>query len=223
MVNRIASPKDQIRSLILQYLYDRNANATSARGKRGAAVKIGDMRRDLKAQHGLAREEVVANLRYLISQGWAEEQTQDRVVPTNGGRQIPSTTIYYAITAAGIDKIEGPGEYTPRDRFAGIVINANGRNTVTVGDGNQVNVKYEEPAEALASLADAIKHCDDLDPDQQMDLIADIDTIQSQLARSEPKPAVIKAAWESIEPLSKIASFASLVLNVGRQIGQFLV
>lgn len=222
MVSRIAMPKDQIRSLILQYLYDRNSNATSARGKRGAAVKIGDMRRDLKSQHGLSREEVVSNLRYLISQRWAEEQSQDRVVPTTGGRQIPSTTIYYAITAAGIDKIEGPSDFTPRDRFAGIVINASGRNTVTVGDGNQVNVKYEEPAEALASLADAIKHCDELDPDHKMDLIVDINTIQTQFARSEPKPKTIQDVWESIEPLSKIMSLANLVLNVGQQLGQFL-
>lgn len=222
MVNRIARPNDLIRSLILRYLYTRNASATSARGKRGAAVKISDIRRDLKEQHGLARGEVVANLRYLISQGWVEEQSRDRVVPTNGGRQIPSVTIYYAITAAGIDKIEGPSEYTPRDRFAGIVINATGRNTVTVGDGNQVNLKYEAPAEALASLSDAVKHCDELDPERQMDVIADIDTIQSQLARSEPKSMVIQSAWESIKPLSEIALLAKLVLQVGQQIGQFL-
>lgn len=224
MVSRISRPNDEIRSLIIWYLYDRNHNATSVRGKKGAAVKIMDMRRELKLKEGLTVNEVMSNLTYLISQGWVEEQLHARVVPTSGGQQIPSTTKYYAITACGIDKIEGPSEYTPRDRFAGIVnISANGQSTVTVGDGNQVNVKFEEQAEALATLAQAVKRCRELSPDQQRNLIVDIDTIQAQLARLEPKPTVIKAAWESIEPASKIASLANHVLNVTKQISQFLI
>ena len=85
MAARIPRSNDQIRSLILKYLYDRNANATSTRGKRGAAVKIMDMRRDLKQEQGLCCNEVMANLTYLISQGWVEEQKHARVVPVNGG------------------------------------------------------------------------------------------------------------------------------------------
>lgn len=221
--NSSRQSNDQVRSLILRYLYDRNASATSARGKRGAAVKIGDMRRELKEMHRLTREQVVSNLRYLISQGWVEEQTQERVVPTNAGRQIPSATIFYAITARGIDKIEGPSDYTPRDRFAGILnINANGQNTVTVGDGNQISVKYEEQGEALAALSDDIKQSADLSPDRKMDAVADIDTIQAQLARSSPNVGVIRSAWASIEPLTKIATLASSVLEVGEKLTPLL-
>lgn len=223
MVARNDRPNDQVRSLILKYLYDRNANATSVRGKKGAAVKIMDLRRDLKSRHELLVNEVVSNLTYLISQCWVEEQQQARVVPTSGGQQIPSTTSYYAITAAGMDKIEGPSEYTPRDRFAGIVnINASGQSTVTVGDGNQVNVQYEEQAKTLASLADAIKHCEELEPTRQRDAIADIDTIQAQFARSSPSMEVISAAWSSIEPLTKIATLANLVMSVGEKLAPFL-
>lgn len=223
MVTRISRSNDQIRSLILRYLYDRNSSATSARGKRGAAVKIGDMRRDLKELHSLTREEVVSNLRYLISQGWVEEQSHQRVVPTNGGRQIPSTTIYYAITATGIDKIEGPSEYTPRDRFAGIVnVNASGQSTVMVGDGNQVNIKYEEEGEALAALCQAIKQSTELSAERKMDAVADIDTIQAQLARSEPILSVIADAWSSIEPLAAITSLAGFVMAVGDKLAHFL-
>ncbi len=224
MVARIARPKDQVRSLILQYLYNRNANATSLRGKKGAAVKIMNLRQDLKSHHGLSVSEVVSNLTYLINNGWVEEQQQARVVPTSGGQQIPSMTSYYAITAAGVDKVEGPSEYTPRDRFAGIVnnINASGQSTVTVGDGNQVNVQYEEQAETLASLADAIKHCDELEATRQRDAIADIDTIQAQFARSTPSTQVIRAAWSSIEPLTQIATLASVVMSVGEKLAPYL-
>ena len=224
MVARIDRPQDPNRSLILQYLYDRNANGTSLRGRRGTAVKIMDLRKNLKSRHGLSASEVVSNLTYLISNGWVEEQQQARVVPISGGQQIPSTTSYYAITAAGIDKVEGPSEYTPRDRFAGIVnnINASGQSTVTVGDGNQVNVQYEEQAKTLASLADAIKHCGELEPTLQRDAIADIDTIQAQFARSTPSRQVIQAAWSSIKPLTRIATLANLVISVGEKLAPYM-
>ena len=46
---------NEIRRIMLQYFYDRNRNATSARGKKGSAVKISDVKRELKAAHGLAQ------------------------------------------------------------------------------------------------------------------------------------------------------------------------
>ena len=66
------------RRIMLQYFYDRNRNATSARGKKGSAVKISDVKRELKADHGLAQQEVQSNLTYLISQGWVEEDTVEK-------------------------------------------------------------------------------------------------------------------------------------------------
>jgi len=60
----------EIRRIMLRYFYDRNKNATSARGKKGSAVKISDVKRELKASHSLAQSEVQSNLTYLISQGW---------------------------------------------------------------------------------------------------------------------------------------------------------
>jgi hypothetical protein len=46
---------NEIRNVILQYFYDRNKNATSARGKQGFAIKISDVRKELKASHGLTQ------------------------------------------------------------------------------------------------------------------------------------------------------------------------
>jgi hypothetical protein len=70
---RALRSNDAIRTILLQYFYDRNKNATSARGKRGFAIKISDIRKELKASHDLAQQEVVGNLNYLMSQGWIEE------------------------------------------------------------------------------------------------------------------------------------------------------
>ena len=70
----------EIRQLMLQYFYDRNANATSARGKKGAAVKISDVKKELKAGYGLKPQQIVSNLTYLISQGWIEEESVEKVL-----------------------------------------------------------------------------------------------------------------------------------------------
>jgi hypothetical protein len=53
---------NEIRTIMLQYFYGRNKNATSARGEQGFAVRISDIRKELKASHGLTREEVMSNL-----------------------------------------------------------------------------------------------------------------------------------------------------------------
>jgi hypothetical protein len=144
----------EIRTIVLRYFYDRNATATSARGKRGYAVKISDVRKELKAGHGLSQQEVMSNLNYLLSQGWVEEDKVEKSVPLPSGTVIPNTTSYYKITAAGIDKIEGPGEFT-MEKFKGIKIEATGQNIITVGDGNQVNAQYQDVAAALVELKQA--------------------------------------------------------------------
>jgi hypothetical protein len=51
------NPNDEIRSRILQYFYDRNATATSRFGKRGSAIKISDVKRELKGLHGLTQQQ----------------------------------------------------------------------------------------------------------------------------------------------------------------------
>jgi hypothetical protein len=102
---------NEIRNIMLRYFYDRNKNATSARGKKGSAVKISDVKKQLKAAQGLSQQEVQSNLTYLISQGWVEEESVEKSFTAPGGTVIPSSTNYFKITAAGIDKIEGPGEF----------------------------------------------------------------------------------------------------------------
>jgi hypothetical protein len=76
----------------------------------------------------------------LISQGWVEEESVEKSFTAAGGTVIPSSTNYYKITAAGIDKIEGSGEFT-MPKFHGIKIEATGQNIITLGDGNQIKCK----------------------------------------------------------------------------------
>src|SRR5258706_15023664 len=109
---RQALTNNEIRKIMLRYFYDRNRNATSTRGMKGSSVKISDVKRELKASYELSQQEVQSNLTYLISQGWVKEDAVEKSYTAPGGTVIPSTTNFYTITAPGIDKIEGPGEFT---------------------------------------------------------------------------------------------------------------
>ena len=90
----IPSSNTEIRRIMLRYFYDRNKNATSARGKKGSAVKISDVKRELKTANGLTQQEVQSNLTYLISQGWVEEDTVEKSFTAPGGTLIPSSTSF---------------------------------------------------------------------------------------------------------------------------------
>jgi hypothetical protein len=206
---------DQARGIILKYLYDRNQNATSRRGKTtGAAVTISVMRADLKASHGLSVHQVHSNLTYLESQGWVEDQPVQKSFTTPAGGVIPSTTHFFIITAAGIDRLRGPSMFT-RDRFEGIKIEATGQNVITLGDGNQVNARFENLGKALSELRQAIKDSEKIDEAQKMELVVDVDTIQTQLAKLTPDRGLVKNLWEGINRAAAVAGLTDAAVKVG--------
>jgi hypothetical protein len=210
----------EIRAIILRYFYDRNANATSTKGKKGAAVKIRDVKAELKASAGLTQQQVVGNLTYLLSQGWVAKESVQKDFQPAGGAVIHQTTDYYLISAAGIDKIEGQGEFT-MPKFHGIKIEATGQNIITVGDGNQVDAAYGNIGEALSELRDAITQSLISERDK-LSYVADIDTIQSQLAKPTPSRAIIAAAWTTVKAAASINGCITLVHKVGGLLAPFL-
>jgi len=217
---REALTTNQIRRFMLKYFYERNRNATSAMGKKGSAIKISDVKAELKAKHGLTQQEVQSNLTYLLSQGWIEEKQVKKEFQPRGGSVIPSTTSYYQITAPGIDKIEGPGEFT-MPKFHDIKIEATGQNIITLGDGNQVDAQFGNIGEALAELRKAITDSGAEERDK-LAFVADIETIQSQLAKPTPNNNIIAAAWETVKGAAAISGCVGLVQKVAGLISGFL-
>lgn len=206
---------DEVRDIVLRYLYDRNQNATSRRGKNtGAAVTISVMRADLKASHGLTGQQIHSNLTYLESQGWVKDQSVTKSFTTSTGAVVPSETSYFIITAAGIDRIGGPSMFT-RDRFEGIKIEATGQNIITLGDGNQVNARFEALGESLTALRKAIKESRRIDETQKMELVVDVDTLQTQLARPTPNREFISRLWEGIDRAASLAGLTDLAVKIG--------
>jgi hypothetical protein len=223
---KIKNPKavrstNEVRALILRYFYDRHRCATSPRGKKGFAVKITDIKRELKAAHDLAQTDVVSNLSYLMSQGWIDEERIEKNVPLKSGTVVPQSTSYYKINARGIDKIEGEGEFT-MDKFKGINIKAIGQNIITVGDGNQVDAHFEDAAGALVDLKQALLATSSVTEQQKFEAVADIDSIQSQLAKATPSKGVIQAAWEGLKKLDTVLGIADKVSRLAGLLRPFL-
>jgi hypothetical protein len=201
------NPNDLVRKQILQYFYDRNAGATSARGKKGSAMKISDVKRELKTKYGLTQQSVISNLTYLIDRGWVKKCEVQKTVNVAGGT-IPSTVTWYQISATGIDKIEGGSEFEPKDRYAGIEVNATGTNVITLGDGNVVNARFSELRERLDDLKSQITSSGALSEKQKFDVAVDIESFKDQLAKESQDKAILGPLWTGIE---RIASIAGLV------------
>ncbi len=221
-VTQTTLTNDQIRDIILRYLYRRNQNATSRRGKgTGSAVTISVMRADLKASDGLTVQQIHSNLTYLESQGWVKDQPVTKSFATGTGAVIPSETSYFIITAAGIDRIGGLSVFT-RDRFEGIKIEATGQNIITLGDGNQVNAQFQALGESLSDLRRAIKESNKLTEPEKVDLVVDVDTLQTQLGRTTPNRELIARLWDDINRAASLAGLADTAMKVGGLIAGLL-
>ena len=213
VVSQVQRTNEDIRGLLLQYFYDRNDKATSVRGKRkGSSVRIGDMKKELKATQGLTQQEILRNLTYLISQGWVEEDSVQKAYRTPKGTIQPSETKYYKITAAGIDKIEGEGEYTMKNEPA-VKIEAIGQNLITVGDGNRINVSFGDLGNALSELKNEIASSSATE-NEKTDCIADVNTIQSQLAKPNPNKGVIETLWNVLKGTAVVSGCTTLAEKI---------
>jgi hypothetical protein len=60
-----------------------------------------------------------------------QEDVIEKSYTAPGGTVIPSTIHFYTMTAPGIDKIEGPGEFT-MPKLHGIKVEATGQNIITL-------------------------------------------------------------------------------------------
>lgn len=202
--------EDQIRELVHRYFYDRYKKGRGERGKNGIAAKISVVRKELKVLHGLSQQEIARALTYLIDEGWVRREEEQKMFQTPGGTMRPATAVYYRITSPGVTKIEGDSEYT-MPKFQGININATGQNIITLGDNNQVDARYESIGNKLIEFKDAVRAAADVDDSAKLSIVADVDSMQSQLAKPEPNRPVLRAIWAGIERLTTATSLAANV------------
>ena len=193
----MTNPNDQIRQQMLQYFYDRNQNATSLKGKKGSHVKISDAKKELNQKYGLSQMQVMAQLNYLISSGWVDQVSEERTFITKTGTQQPSKIEWYAITAKGIDRIEGESSHFMRQNpYSNVNITAV-NSAVQLGNGNVVDKSFVGLANELEQLRQAVVESD-LSEEEKIAVIAEVETINGQLAKPNPNKLIVKAAWDAI-------------------------
>jgi hypothetical protein len=217
-----ANPNDEIRESILRYFYKRNAYATSRFGKKGSAVKISDVKAELKALRGLSQQQVMSNLTHLIDRGWVMTVDQEKTISRSRGTTVPSVVTFYEITAQGIEKIEGPSQFQPPDRYRGINIHAIGANVITLGDGNYVNVAYQYLFQQLSELKEAISGSEQMADEHKLEVAVDIETLKDQLAKKQPDAEVVRRLWPGIDKAAAVAGLASLALEISQLIAKVI-
>lgn len=202
--------ESEVRHMVLNYFHERYLNGRSERGdSTGVAAKISVIKRDLKNAHGLKQQEVQRALTYLMDQGWVTREEEQKSFSTKMGTTMPAVTPYYRISAAGIDKIEGESEFT-MPKFHGINIEATGQNIITIGDGNQVDARFESIANNLAAFKDEVRANTELSDSDKLAVVADVESMQAQLAKPEPNRPVLRAIWAGIE---KVVTGTTLAAN----------
>jgi hypothetical protein len=214
------NPNDKIRQQILSWFYERNASATSQYGKKGSAAKISDVKAGLKSKYGMKQQQVIANLTYLIDKAWINKSEVQKTVHVKGGT-VPSTVVWYEISAAGIDKMEGESEFKQSARYAGININATGTNVITLGDGNVVNAQFANLHSELTNLQKSIAKAE-LPEEKKLDVSVDVESIKDQLAKSQPDKTIIGRLWQRVQDVATAGGFVDAVQKVAPLISGLL-
>jgi len=83
-----------------------------------------------------------------------------------------------------------------------------------LGDGNIVNVSYQELHNELNNLKNEIKKRSEFSESQKLDLVADIETIKDQLIKSKPDKTIITKIWGGIEKIVTGANLIELITKV---------
>ena len=185
-------------------------------------MKISEVKSELREKHGLTQSQVASQLTYLISSGWVAKVSDERSFTTKGGTQIPRAQEWYVITADGIDRIEeSSSAFMRQSPYSNVNITAV-NSAVQLGNGNVVNESFVGLAEELERLTQAIAESD-LSSEEKVAAIADIETINGQLAKPNPSKEIIKIAWRTLAN-SKAASLiqsASGLVKIGEGLGLF--
>lgn len=223
MVERTAkAPKrglelDEIRGLLLDYLYQHHRNA---RGVRAQELKVSDIQRALKELHGMAGKDVAASLDYLVQKGWVREIVRERTFTTNRGATVPQEKVSYKISDTGIDHVEGESRFKKQSPFGSINI-GNVQGAVVVGDHNVVNNQFVPLVEHLSSLEWTISKLDIPDA-EKLSAVADIETIKGQLAKPDPDRGILKKAWDGVEGVVTAHGFGTVLLEAGRHLAPLI-
>lgn len=206
---KIQLSEDEIRNMILEYLYNAWKNP---RGMESHKLKISQIFSDLKKK-GIERKYVIRNLHYLIETKWVIEEIKESQFFT-GKMRVPTEKKTYSISKDGIDFFEGNSKFQKSNKFAGINISNIEKSVIVLGNNNVVRNEYKELSEALDKFGNQIRMSSEFSDVEKMDYQAEIETIKAQLAKSNPDKSIIKKSWEALKAVATIRGVAGLYTQI---------
>jgi len=191
---------DEIREILLEYLYNSWYNS---RGMEGVRQKLTDIEGGVKRKYpDLKRQEIVRNLYFLSELGWVHIDKEEKTFRTERA-SYPSTSVYFRISAEGITRYEGKSKFQKiQNPYIGINLNeVKGITAINIGDGHQIVVSsdYKPLYEVLVDLEKAIQESKEISNEQKLTIVSNIETIKAQLSNQTPDKSIIRKVWENIE------------------------
>lgn len=199
---------DEIRELILEYLYSKYKRSRSVTG---AGVRRREIKQALKGK-GLKEQEIASNLYYLIQSGWIEENKKTFLI-TRGQGTIKAENVSYTITDKGINHFEGPSKFQKIQKLEGINI-TNIQGVTVIGDGNYVYNQYSNLYRSLDLLGEEIRRTDRLSDEEKLNYQAEIETIKSQLLKPNPERSILGTAWNVLKGVATIGGVVGALETV---------
>lgn len=201
---------DEIRELILSYLFTKYKRTRSVKG---VGVPPSTIKRELKRKHGLTENEVASNLYFLIRQGWVDEVEEKYEFTRRNGITFHGSKTFYRISDYGISHFEGSSKFQRPQRFEGINI-MNVQGAMAIGDGNIVQNQYSDLYRNLDLLGEGVRRSNEFSDVEKLNYQAEIETIKSQLAKPLPDKGILQKAWEKLKPLATVGGIVSLFETV---------
>ena len=202
----MANPNDVVRDVILRHLY---LVHSKARSPKSAGLMIRELAQVLKP-NGFKQQEVASNLDYLVQKGWVREVVEHRSFTTPRGTTQQAERRSYKISDAGIDRIEAASIYE-RVPISPHINISNISGVTVVGDGNVVNTNFTDLSKALSEMKTAALAEPNLRSEQKLDVVADIEGLQTQLQKPRPDKSVIRTLWSGIEKAAAVGGLIDLV------------
>ncbi len=102
-------------------------------------------------------------------------------------------------------------------------INVSNVHGVTViGDGNVVNTTFTDLSKILTEARQAVLSEAALSEEDKLGVVADIESLQSQLQKPNPDRTVIQTLWSAIEKIATVGGVAELIKIASEHIAPLL-
>jgi hypothetical protein len=200
---------EEVREELLKYLYDKYKNSRSTKKQ---SATVGEIKKALKVK-GYKESDIVSAITFLKDRGWIKEE-KEKTKFFIKGKLTESEKTKYRISDIAIVHFEGPSKFVSSERFSGINI-MNIQGVTVIGNNNIVRNEFIDLFRELEKLGDIIRSNSKLSDKEKVDLQSDIETIKTQLGKTEPNKNIIKAAFETIkDKLKDISEFIEPILKI---------